>query len=84
MDAWRYIPLEVGTGFWNMALDEAILEFAIDKKSPNSLRFYKWKPSTASIGRNQSLHNEIDVGYSKEQGFNIPYDIYLILRNIIG
>ena len=71
MTEWRLISLDIRDGYWNMALDEAILEFAIDKKSPNSLRFYKWKPSTASIGRNQSLHNEIDVGYSKEQGFNI-------------
>ncbi|MFX1487821.1 MAG: biotin/lipoate A/B protein ligase family protein, partial [Promethearchaeota archaeon] len=71
MKMWRYIPIEVGTGFWNMALDEALLELAIDKKSPNTLRFYKWKPSTASIGRNQSLSNEIDVEYSKKKGFSI-------------
>ena len=71
MKTWRYLPLEVGTGFWNMALDEALLELAINKRSPKTLRFYKWKPSTASIGRNQSLNNEIDVEYSKEKGFDI-------------
>ncbi|MFX1345160.1 MAG: biotin/lipoate A/B protein ligase family protein [Promethearchaeota archaeon] len=70
-DVWRYLPLEVRNGFWNMALDEALLKMAIEKKSPNSLRFYKWKPSTASIGRNQSLYNEINTVFAKEKGFNV-------------
>jgi len=71
MDVWRFLPLEVKNGFWNMALDEAILKMAIERKSPNTLRFYKWKPSTASIGRNQSLSNEINFHFVKEKGFNI-------------
>ncbi|MFX1452565.1 MAG: biotin/lipoate A/B protein ligase family protein [Promethearchaeota archaeon] len=71
MSIWRYIPIDVRNGFCNMALDEAILKMAIEKKSSNTLRFYKWKPSTASIGRNQSLMNEINVDFAKEQGFNI-------------
>lgn len=71
MKVWRFLPLEVKNGFWNMGLDEAILKMAIEKKSPNTLRFYKWMPSTASIGRNQSLVNEIDVKFAKDKGFNI-------------
>lgn len=71
MEIWRYLPLEVRNGFWNMALDEAILKMTIEKKSPYTLRFYKWKPSTASIGRNQSLSNEIDTNFAEEKGFNI-------------
>jgi len=71
MSTWRYIPIEVRNGFWNMGLDEAILKMAIEKKSSSTLRFYKWKPSTASIGRNQSLMNEIDVNFAKEHGFNV-------------
>lgn len=71
MDTWRYLPLEVRDGFCNMALDEAILKMATEMKSLNTLRFYKWKPSTASIGRNQSIRNEINVIFTKEKGFNI-------------
>ncbi len=71
MSEWRFLPIEVKTGFWNMALDQAILELAIEKKSPNTLRFYKWKPSTASIGRNQSLSNEVDSQFVRSKGFNI-------------
>jgi lipoate-protein ligase A len=71
MNKWRKLPLEVRNGFWNMALDEAILIKAIKKDVPNTLRFYKWKPSTASIGRNQSLRNEIDIEFARERGFNV-------------
>jgi lipoate-protein ligase A len=71
MNMWRYLPLEVNNGFWNMGLDEAILKMAIEKKSLNTLRLYKWKPSTASIGRHQSLSNEIDTKFAKDRGYNI-------------
>lgn len=68
---WRYLPLETRNGYWNMALDEAILDFVIENKSPYTIRFYKWKPSTASIGRNQSLNQEINMEFSKKKGFNV-------------
>jgi lipoate-protein ligase A len=71
MKVWRFLPLEVNNGYWNMALDEAILRMVIGGKSPNTLRLYKWSPSTASIGRNQSLQSEIDISYVKEKGFGI-------------
>ncbi len=71
MKTWRSIPLEINNGFWNMALDEAILNMVIKRRSLNTLRFYKWDPSTASIGRNQSLNNEVNVSFAEEKGFNI-------------
>jgi lipoate-protein ligase A len=71
MKTWRFVPLEIRNGYWNMALDEAILKAVIEKKSPNTLRFYKWRPSTASIGRNQSLSAEIDLEFAEKMGFNV-------------
>jgi len=68
---WRLLPLETRNGYWNMALDEAILEAVIKKESPNTLRFFKWDPSTISIGRNQSLSNEVNISYARERNFNI-------------
>ncbi|MGQ4875301.1 MAG: lipoate--protein ligase family protein [Promethearchaeia archaeon] len=68
---WRFIPLEVRDGYCNMALDEAILTAVIEKKSPYTLRFYKWNPSTASIGQNQSLSAEIDLEFAKKNGFQV-------------
>ncbi|NVM17806.1 MAG: lipoate--protein ligase family protein [Candidatus Lokiarchaeota archaeon] len=68
---WRFLPLETRNGYWNMALDEAILDSAIQRESPNTVRFFKWNPSTISIGRNQSLSNEVNVNFAKERSFNI-------------
>jgi len=68
---WRFLPLETRNGYWNMALDEAILEAVIKKDSPSTLRFFKWNPSTISIGRNQSLSNEVNISYARERNFNI-------------
>ena len=71
METWRFLPIETRNGYWNMALDEAILKAVIEKKSPNTLRFFKWDPSTINIGRNQSLSDEVDVKVAKEKGFDI-------------
>jgi len=68
---WRFLPLEIRNGYWNMALDEAILDAVIKRESPNTLRFFKWNPSTISIGRNQSLSDEVNVNHAKERNFNI-------------
>ncbi len=70
-DEWRFLPLETRNGYWNMALDEAILDSVIKKKTPNTVRFFKWNPSTVSIGRNQSLSNEVNVDFVVEKGFNL-------------
>ena len=71
METWRFLPLEIRNGYWNMALDEAILNAVIEKKSPNTLRFFKWNPPTATIGQNQSLLDEIDLKFCEENGFNV-------------
>jgi lipoate-protein ligase A len=68
---WRYLDLETSNGYQNMALDESILKAVINSKSPFTLRFYKWDPSTVSIGRNQSLKHEVNLDVAKENGFNV-------------
>lgn len=54
-----------------MALDEAILIQTIKGKSPNTIRFYKWNPSTVSIGRHQSLSAEVDIDTLKKLNFGV-------------
>ena len=71
MNSWRFITLESYDGYWNMALDEAILQSVIEKKSPNTIRLYKWSPSTVSIGRNQSLIDEVDLEFIEKNQFNV-------------
>ena len=45
----------------NMAIDEAVLQARTENLVPNTLRFFMWNTSTATIGRNQSLSTEIDL-----------------------
>lgn len=68
---WRILPFSENDGETNMAIDEAILISRSENKVPNTIRFYRWKPSTASIGRNQSLSREIDVTAAKNNNVGI-------------
>jgi len=61
MEAWRIIPVQVADAFTNMAVDEAILESRIQRKVPNTIRFYRWNPSAVSIGRFQSMEKEVNI-----------------------
>jgi lipoate-protein ligase A len=54
---WRLIISTPGTGAWNMAMDEAILESATHKTSPPTLRFYAWSPPCISLGYAQPISN---------------------------
>ena len=71
MGVWRLLELEVGDAFTNMAVDEATLTAKIAGEVPNTLRFYRWKPSAVSIGRFQDLFNEVHVENCRKQGVDI-------------
>jgi len=71
MGVWRLLTLEVGDAFTNMAVDEAILTARIAGKVPNTLRFYRWKPSAVSIGRFQDLFNEVHVENCRKHGVDV-------------
>ena len=71
MDAWRLLPLETSNAFANMAVDEAILEARIAGQVPNTLRFYRWKPSCVSIGKNQDPEAEIYLEACSQLGVDV-------------
>jgi lipoate-protein ligase A len=71
MDNWRLLKLETADAFTNMAVDEAIMKARIENRVPNTLRLYQWKPSAVSIGRFQTLADEIHVDNCKKHGVNI-------------
>ena len=60
---FRFIDTDYNDQFMNMAIDEALLISKIPV-----LRFYRWKPSTISIGYFQSMKNEINIEKCKELG----------------
>jgi lipoate-protein ligase A len=70
MNVWRLLKPEVGDAFTNMAMDEAILMARIAGKVPNTLRFYRWKPSAVSLGRFQDLLSEVHVENCRKHGID--------------
>jgi lipoate-protein ligase A len=59
--SWRLLKLGVYDAYTNMAIDEAILMARIEKKVPNTLRFYRWKPSTVSLGYTRNVEEDVYV-----------------------
>ena len=68
---WRLLDLKTYNAYWNMAIDEAILEERIKNSVPNTLRIYRWNPSAVSIGRNQGIEDEVDIKNCEK--LNIDY-----------
>ena len=52
---WRLIINSPGDGPWNMAVDEAILEFVAKKEKLPTLRLYAWNPYCLSLGHAQPI-----------------------------
>jgi lipoate---protein ligase len=65
---WRLIGFEYHDAAMNMAFDEAVSNGIMRSTSPPTIRFYGWKPSAVSIGRFQSLVDEVDTAGCKELG----------------
>ena len=67
---WRLLRTPPAEGAWNMAVDEAILEFAGKGDAPPTLRLYAWKPACLSIGYAQPI-KDVDLGRLQERGWGI-------------
>lgn len=71
MDTWRLLPLETYDAFMNMAVDESILNTRVAGQVPNTLRFYCWRPSAVSVGKNQTPENEVYLDACKQMGVDV-------------
>lgn len=71
MSAWRLLNLETRNAFMNMAVDEAVLRARIENIAPNTLRFYCWKPSAVSIGKFQSVENEVQLENCRKHSVDV-------------
>ncbi|OEF98895.1 octanoyltransferase [Vulcanibacillus modesticaldus] len=74
VETWRFIDFQYHSPAFNMALDEALLEWHSKKLFPPTIRFYGWDPPTLSIGYFQNIHKEIDIDKVNE------YNIGLVRR----
>ncbi len=68
MTLWRIMQLEEHNAYANMAIDEAILESVRDARSNPTIRFYRWNPCAVSIGRFQSMNDEVNVSRCTSEG----------------
>lgn len=71
MDIWRYLPLSTNSAALSMAIDEAIFQARINGEVPNTLRFYRWKPSAVSVGRNQNPQDVVYLDNAKQLGVDV-------------
>jgi lipoyl(octanoyl) transferase len=67
---WRLIHSKPEVGAWNMALDEAILEFTSRKASLPVLRLYAWDPACISLGYSQP-GADVDQDAADRRGWHI-------------
>ena len=65
---WRVVGLEEHDAFTNMAIDEVLLTKVGNKSSPPTIRFYTWSPGAVSIGRFQSMSDEVNLDRCREMG----------------
>jgi len=71
MAVWRLLKLETYNAFMNLAIDEAIMNARIENHIRNTLRFYCWNPSAVSIGRFQSVENEVQLDNCRKHGVDV-------------
>ena len=59
--SWRFIDTGNRSPSFNMALDEALLDWHSEGEIPPVIRFYGWNPATLSVGYFQKVEKEIDM-----------------------
>lgn len=65
---WLFIDSGKGTPSFNMALDEALLNWHSEGLVPPVIRFYRWEPAALSIGYFQKVEKEIDMDEVRRLG----------------
>ncbi|MEK3981239.1 biotin/lipoate A/B protein ligase family protein [Psychrobacillus sp. FSL K6-2836] len=65
---WYFINSGPCSPSYNMAMDEALLDWHSEGLIPPVIRFYEWNPATLSIGYFQSVEKEIDMDAVKRLG----------------
>jgi lipoate-protein ligase A len=58
-------------GFYNMGLDEAVLQKNAEGRVPPTLRLYGWEPAAVSVGYFQGLEEEVDLAACASRGIDV-------------
>lgn len=70
-EIWNFINTGSKNPYYNMAMDEALLNFVSRGEIDPVIRFYTWNPATLSIGYFQRLQKEIDIDKVKAKGYGL-------------
>lgn len=70
-ETWNFINTGSHDPYYNMAMDEALLNFVSRGEIDPVVRFYTWSPATLSVGYFQRLKKEIAIEKVKEKGFGL-------------
>lgn len=65
------IDLDGRDVYWQMAIDEALLNLRLNNLIPDTLRIYRFKPSAVTIGYFQAIRESVNLDYLHEN--NICY-----------
>lgn len=70
-ETWHFINTGQHDPYYNMALDEALLNFVSRGEIDPVIRFYTWDPPTLSIGYFQRLEKETDIDMVRKKGYGL-------------
>ena len=70
-EKWRLINHGAGPPDWNMAVDRALLDHAVDAGGIPTLRLFWWTPHALSLGANQKAHESIDWTLLAADGYGV-------------
>ncbi len=68
-EKWHFIDSGTCSPAYNMALDEALLDWHSKGKIHPVVRFYEWNPATLSVGYFQKAEKEINLDAVKRHGY---------------
>jgi len=71
VNQWRYLETGANDAFFNMGLDEAILESVASGSEPPTLRLYRWNPSAVSVGYFQGVRDEVNLNSCASLGIDV-------------
>jgi len=65
---WRFLDTGEGNAFFNMALDEAVVDAVRKKESPPTFRVFEWAEPAITVGYSQCIRDAIDFGRCEREG----------------
>ncbi|RBW70589.1 lipoate--protein ligase family protein [Bacillus taeanensis] len=70
-ETWYFIDSGLCSPAYNMALDEALLDWHSKGEILPTIRFYGWNPATLSVGYFQKVEKEIDLEEVRKNEFGL-------------